>query len=110
MVKTESYQRKPFFVEGVQVTDENLEAVADWCGGEIRTQHTMSDGDKRYIKVRVHHPISERQTKAYAGDWVLFSGNGYKVYTDAAFVKTFIHYDADAVDVHDPNQEVLVEV
>jgi hypothetical protein len=110
MIQTANYARKPFHVEGVQVTEANLEDVADWCGGEIRTQHTMSEGDKRYIKVRVHHPISDRQTKAYAGDWVLYSGNGYKVYTNSAFEKSFeavIDNGVPGTEI-DENQEVLV--
>jgi hypothetical protein len=88
MVETDNYARKPFVVEGIRVTEENLSDIADWCGGEVRTSTTMSE-NKRYVKVRVHHPLSDRQTKAYVGDWVLFSGNGYKVYTDAAFQKSF---------------------
>jgi hypothetical protein len=109
MVETKYYQRKPFVVEGVQITEENFEAVAEWCGGDIRTQTVMSDGGaKRYIKVRVNRPISERQTKAYVGDWVFYSGSGYKVYTDSAAQKTFDEREPE--DVSDPNQEVLVEV
>lgn len=88
MVQTRNFARKPFSVEAIQVTEKNLEDVADWCGGEIRTQH-VSGGDKRYIKVRVHHPISDRQTRAYIGDWVTRSASGHKVYNDNAFTKSF---------------------
>lgn len=88
-MEIKQYARKPFVVEGLQVTDENLEAVADWCGGDIRTGYVHGEGDRRYIKVRVHHHISDRQTKAYVGDWVLRSGNGHKVYTNVAFEKSF---------------------
>jgi len=89
MIETSKYVRKPFTVEGIQVSEENLEQVADWCGGHVRTQTTMSDGAKRYVKVNVREPKTNRQTKAYVGDWILLSDGGYKVYTQSAFEKSF---------------------
>jgi hypothetical protein len=35
---TTKYVRKPFEVEAVQVTEENLEEVAQWCHGELQTE------------------------------------------------------------------------
>lgn len=84
MIKTEKYARKPFIIDAVQVTEENLEKVAEWCMGEV----VQADG-RRYVKVRVHRPLNERQTKAFVGDWVLYAGTGYKVYTDKAFLGSF---------------------
>lgn len=84
-MKTVKYARKPFYVDAIQVTAENMKAVAKWCQGTITT-----DGDGvDYIKVRVHRPLTEDQTKAYIGKWVLYAGTGYKVYTAAAFEKSF---------------------
>ena len=103
-VQTESYTRKPFPVDAVQVSEDNIQAVATWCGGEIRySTKTVMDADLPYeeakktetkvkipyVKVGVHHPLNERQTKAYAGDWVLKSDSGFKVYTERAFEKSF---------------------
>ena len=87
---TTRYVRKPFTVDAVQVTDNNLEQVSEWCGFDIRTQKVNGE-EKRYIKVRVKNPQSERQTKAFAGDWILYAdqGSGYKVYTNNAFLRTF---------------------
>lgn len=80
----EKFSRKSFPVEAVQVTADNMAEVSRWCDGDIRTE----DGVK-YIKVRVHNPINERQTKAQVSDWVLYAGKGYKVYKDSAFKKSF---------------------
>lgn len=88
MLETTKYARKPFVVEGVRVTDENMEDVAAWCNGDIRT-NTEDGSNKRYIKVRVHRPLTDRQSMAFAGDWVLYAGTGYKVYTNKAFHKSF---------------------
>lgn len=76
--------RKPFEVDAVKVTEENLEELALWCGGDIRE----SDG-LRYIKVNVSFPQSERQTRAFPGDWLLKSGNQFKVFMDKAFFAQF---------------------
>ena len=97
MVNTIRYARKPFYVDAVQVTAENMEEVAKWCQGEIRTFETapseLGSRKNNYIKVRVHRPATERQTKAFVGDWVLYAGTGYKVYTPKAFDKDFVQVD-----------------
>ena len=82
-VKPQQYVRKPFFVEAVQVTLENMAAVATWCEGKVIVDTPP------YIKVKVKRPLAERQTRAFVGDWVLSSGNGYKVYTQSSFEKNF---------------------
>lgn len=84
-METAKFTRKPFDVDAVQVTADNIDEVAKWCQGEV-----LTDGENnKYVKVRVLRVISERQTQAYAGDWVLYAGTGYKVYTDKAFRKSF---------------------
>lgn len=83
---TSKYVRRPFEVRGVQVTEENMPQVAEWCNGTIET---TPDGVK-FVKVNVKNPIDERQTLAFVGRWVLYSQNGgYKVYTDRAFRSSF---------------------
>lgn len=85
---TEKYIRKPFSIDAVQVTEENIDEIAKWCGGEIITEK-RGRKDIRYVKVRVNRPLNERQTKAFVGDWVLYAGTGYKVYTSKAFDACF---------------------
>lgn len=86
-VAVEVWQRKPFFVEAVQVTEENIEAIAEWCNGRITA--TKGDEDNRYIKVHVKNPMTARQTKAFVNDWVLRSGDSFKVYKHESFLKVF---------------------
>jgi hypothetical protein len=83
-MKTHKFARKPFYVDAVRVSEDNIEEVSGWCQGEIQT-----DADGKHIKVRVHRPLTDRQTKAYIGDWVLYAGTGFKVYTPKAFDKSF---------------------
>jgi hypothetical protein len=89
-IQTEKYARKPFYVDAVQVTRENIEEVAKWCMGDIRTQEQGPENESDlYIKVRVYRPLTPRQTQAFPGDWVLYAGTGYKVFTDKAFRQSF---------------------
>lgn len=93
---TEKYVRKPLFVDAVQVTEENFSEIARWCFGEIHNidESTIDpsadlDPSKQYIHVRVHNPKNPRQTKAFVGDWILYTERGYKVYTTKAFQANF---------------------
>lgn len=86
-IEIQVYVRKPFYVEAVLVTEENMETVAAWCNGNVQTYKKNPD---RYIKVQVANPRSSRQTRAYAGDWVLKAeGESFKVYRAEPFNKVF---------------------
>lgn len=93
-MQTQKYQRKSFLVDAVQVTEENMEEVAKWCRGTIRTTDSkIAEGlhkePERYIEVNVLNPYNDRQKQAFPGDWVLFSKNNFKVYLDKGFHKVF---------------------
>lgn len=90
MIQTRKYARKTFYVEAVEVTEENMAEVAEWCGGAVRTEGPV-DKPTSFIKVKVHNSLSDRQTKAYVGDRVLQNQdrNGFKVFTPNAFANAF---------------------
>jgi hypothetical protein len=88
-IETKRYVRKPLFVDAVRVTDDNFEEIAKWCQGNIRNNDTDEHLGARYIHVRVHNPRSPRQTRAFVGDWLLYTDSGYKVYTHKAFQGSF---------------------
>lgn len=85
--------RKPFNVDAVQVTAENMEEVARWCRGKVKTEQSSTSATPqaptRYIHVRVLHPLNPKQTQAYIGDWVLVTDTGSKVYSDKAYHNNF---------------------
>lgn len=97
-VETNRFVRKPFFVDAVQVTRDNMYQVADWCFGTVVTKDDKDEDITPYIQVRVLQPLREKQTKAYPTNWVLYAGRGYKIYTDKAFKASF-----DLVVQDDPN-------
>lgn len=85
-METKVYNRKPFSVHAIQMTAENAFDIAEWCRGEVRKD---SSTQQLYVKVNVIKPADERQTQAHIGDWVLRSGNSFKVYSNKAFNSTF---------------------
>lgn len=88
-VTTTPFIRKPLFVDAVRITGANFDEIAAWCQGEVQ-QDEMPDGTgKKFIRVRVHNPKNPRQTKAFVGDWLLYTERGYKVYTNKAFHASF---------------------
>jgi hypothetical protein len=88
-LEIKEYVRRPFKVEGVQVTEENMETVAIWCDGRI---FKTKDGTP-FVKVTITagNPKYSRtyRSRAFVGDWVLDSGKSFKVYTSKAFEATF---------------------
>ena len=89
-VKPGRFVRKPFFVDAVEVTIENMADVAAWCGGEIKKNNDAET--TTYIEVNVQRPLHPNQTRAFPGCWILrsgSSGNNFKVYTNKAFKAAF---------------------
>ena len=84
MLEINRYVRRPFYVDSVQVTDANMDEVADWCDGTV-----ITTPKERYIKVKVKRPTNHRQTTAMVGDWVLVSEYGYKVFSPRNFEMKF---------------------
>lgn len=103
-LEVRDFDRVSFTVQAVQVTSENMDAVAKWCGGDVKTSpkpdHDTVEGHvpEKFVKVRVYRPMGERQTMAFVGDWVLYAGKGYKVYTNIAFEKSFKPSPVEEVD------------
>ena len=71
-IQPKRFVRNPLYAEAIQVTAENMAEVAEWCKGEIETLSKPSKGHEsdQFIRVHVFHPLNERQTKAFIGDWV----------------------------------------
>jgi hypothetical protein len=99
---TERYVRKPLHVEAVQVTSENFLTVARWCFGEIKNKDESPvdyskgpDPENQYIQVQVTNPKNSRQSKAYVGDWILYTMHGFKVYTTKAFYASFVKVEGE---------------
>lgn len=89
-IATEKYIRKPLIVKAVRVTEQNFDEMVAYCHGEVQTDERS---DKRFIRVDVNNPKNPRQTKAFVGDWLLWSEKGVKIYTNKAFLASFDQLD-----------------
>jgi hypothetical protein len=79
------YVRKELIVKAVKVAEENMELVAQWCGGEI----CMTTDRRFYVKVPVPKVVRESHSYAYVGHYVVFAGQSFKVFTEKNLVRTF---------------------
>jgi len=74
----EIWTRNAFDVEAVKVTEYNMERVAEWTHGELT--RTMSHNSRWYVLVDTARGSRLKQTKVFAGDWVVFAGGQFRHY------------------------------
>lgn len=84
-IETKRARRRDIFVDYVQVTSENMAELAQWCSGKIR----RTGNGAKYIFVHVLYPKEPKQSRAFVGDYLLYSPTGFKVYTERGFTKVF---------------------
>jgi hypothetical protein len=86
------YIRKNAVIEAVKVTRRNMKDVAEWCGGEIKN-FGVAHGD------HIHVPIAKsrfnKPDRAYAGDYVMYDADGFKVYSEKAFESSYTEPDTE---------------
>lgn len=87
MSDIEMFSSKVYEIEAVQITEENLEAVAAWCGGEIQVS-TSGKTPKKFIKVEVSRP--GRLSRGFPGNWVTKRGIKYQIFTAKAMRENFV--------------------
>jgi hypothetical protein len=101
-VKAQRFNRRPSYVDTIQVTRENMSLAADWCSGEVR----IPSGGSAHVKIPASEGTAERYTQAFEGDWILKQGKSYKVYTNRAFRKNYIDASLNGDDPIEVEQSV----
>jgi hypothetical protein len=91
MIELKRFTYAPVFIQAVQVTEENMQEVAEFCGGEVVRG---KDDEPDYIRLRTKGALTKRPT-AYEGDWIFKSGTTYKIYTEKAFQRVFVEVASD---------------
>lgn len=87
-IATTNFTRNTFPVEAVRLTKDNLSEVVEWCDGELReTENNRKHLKLKYKRNGTHLPA--RLFNGYVGDWVVRSGNSFKIYTNKSFNNTF---------------------
>jgi hypothetical protein len=102
-----TYTRKPFVVEAVEITDENIEDVAKMIGveGEVREK----DGAQYIV---VDKRIVPNIHRASAGWWLTRMGDNLRCYSPKIFTEQFeLASEAIAYEFkfNQPNPEPLLD-
>lgn len=93
------YFRRPFDVNAVEVTPDNAEQVAEWCGG------TVAQGDYKHSKYKIQLPVVKvpgngphkgKTVDARIGYFVVEHNGSFRVYRPQQFEQTFHPYSNDA--------------
>lgn len=79
--------RKPFVVEAVQITHENIQAIANLLG-ELKEK----DSEKW---ISIDRRIVPNIRKAYIGWWVTQLDDNFRCYSPKVFEKEFMVYTDD---------------
>jgi hypothetical protein len=91
-MKIETHTRRPFDVNVVEVTPENVEQVAEWCGG------TVAQGEYRHSKYKIQLPVVKvpgngphkgKSVDARIGYFVVEHNGSFRVYRPKQFEESF---------------------
>lgn len=82
------YVRKPFSVRAIEITDDNLDQVAEFVG----TIRTKDDGT-RYIEV--DRKLVPNLLQVFVGFWMTKIGNNVRCYSPRAFEGQFVKSTPD---------------
>lgn len=86
-MNTEKWTKNSFDVEAVQVTAENIDEVAIWCGG--RVFRSLSNPDNRYIHLHVIDGSRMMEAKIFPDFWIVSFEDEFRKYSDAEFKANF---------------------
>jgi hypothetical protein len=78
------YLRKPFTVSAVEVTLDNIQAVAQWCNGTVEMVPTRLLGTKTdlpAIKIKGNGDFRDKTFTASLGCFIAEMNGSFRVYT-----------------------------
>jgi hypothetical protein len=92
-MEIQKFNRIPFVVDGVQVDLNNIEEVAEWCGGVVEQRPTRMLGTTTnlpVIKLKSNGVNGQSKVvEAMLGCWVVNLKGSFRVYKPQQFKATF---------------------
>lgn len=85
-----TYVRKPFVIEAVEITKENMEEIAEHMG----TYKVKADGTP-YIQI--DRKLVPNVYRAYIGFWMTMMGDNIRCYSERVFKEQFIDSDPNTM-------------
>lgn len=92
-MQTETFTRRPFDVEVKQVTPQNAEEIAQWCGGRVEETDYKLAGHKvklNIVMVPGNGPNEGKAIAARIGWWVVELNGKFRVYRNREFQQDFV--------------------
>jgi hypothetical protein len=113
------FERTNYTIKAVQVTDENMEEVAEWCGGFVNDLSAilLDHPESKVIELVAAFGSKPTRVLVRVGDWIVDYGLGiFRPHKTHVFEKKFkpaqddyvtygkiLELVRDAIDVQDPN-------
>lgn len=97
MIVTTTFRSKTYVVHAVQVTEDNIKDLPEWCGG-VYIESYEPDLFLRSGNYRMGQPCVElstdmpiRKNRAFLGDWITMidESSHFKIYRDKTFKEAF---------------------
>lgn len=95
------YIRRPFVVEAVEITEENMEEVAKLVG-EVRTKDNVTF-------IQLDRRLVPNVTRAFVGWYMTRLGDNYRCYAPKIFNEQFMDYEPVISVSFDEATEVVPE-
>lgn len=87
-----SFVRKPFEIEALQITDDNIEAVAPMIGD-------LETGEDGRAFIKVNRRLVPNIYRVFPGFWVTKMGDNVRCYADKIFVEQFVEKTEDVGEI-----------
>jgi hypothetical protein len=92
-MQIESFTRRPFDVNAVQVTPQNAAEIAEWCGGKVGSSNYKLAGFETKLDtvlVPGNGPNKGKEVEARIGSWVVEHQGNFRVYRKKQFTESFV--------------------
>lgn len=86
-----TFVRKPFIVEAVEVTTENIAELAKMIG-------TLREKDNGTPYIQVDRRLVPNVYRVYPGFWVTMMGDNIRCYSKRIFTEQFMAYSPGNID------------
>ncbi len=83
-----TFVRKPFMVEAVEVTEENIAAIAEFVG-------TLREKDNGTLYIQVDRRLVPNIYRVFPGFWMTRMGDNIRCYSKRIFVEQFTENTPD---------------
>lgn len=80
-----AFIRKPFKIEAVQITEENIQELAELLGGSVQEK-------KGRPFIMCNRKVTPQSDRAQLGGWITVMDNNLRVYPDKVFRRMFMEF------------------